>query len=102
MVLIYFLPFIWPTHRWNDGENTNLTQGLDLCCGSICVYYVMVVGKHDKRVVVAQGVIDVDAEDALTIFFLLVEVGHQVETLITVEAVIVTALDMVHYVIIYA
>ncbi len=42
----------------------------------------------------AQGVVDINAEDAFAVFFLLVEVGHQVETLVAVEAVVVAAFDM--------
>lgn len=49
---------------------------------------------NDERVVVAQGIVDINAEDALAVFFLLVEVGHQVETLVAVEAVVVAAFDM--------
>ena len=97
------LPFILPTHCWNDGENADLAQGLDLCCCAINpIVNVMFLREHDKRIVVAQGVIDVDAEDALPMFLLLVEIGYQVETLVAVEAVIVAAFDMVHHVMIDA
>ena len=50
----------------------------------------------------AQSVINIDAEDAFTMLFLLMEIGHQVEALVAVEAVIVAAFDMVHHVMIDA
>ena len=45
----------------------------------------------------AQGVVDVDAEDALAVLLLLVEIDHEVEPLVAVEAVVVAALDVLHH-----
>ena len=86
-----------PTHSRDNRENANLPQGLDpIKDFSIHVSNPILLRKHDKRVVVAQRIVDIDAEDALAMLLLLVEVGHQVETLVAVVAVIVAALNVIN------
>ena len=97
------LKFILPGQRRDDWENTHLLErfAVDILI-KIRIIFVLRPRNDHKGVVMAQGVVDADAEDPFTILFLLVEVGHQVETLIAVETVVVAAFDMIDHIMVNA